>query len=88
MIQVNKVAPEKLNASPQLLTNKTELQGRTPRQVQYLQSIQRDDINFGIGPAGTGKTYLAVASALDALNREKVKRIVLVRPAVEAGFFT
>ena len=85
MIQVNKVAPEKLNASPQLLTNKTELQGRTPRQVQYLQSIQRDDINFGIGPARTGKTYLAVASALDALNREKVKRIVLVRPAVEAG---
>ena len=50
-----------------------------------MQNIQHQDINFGIGPAGTGKTYLAVASAVDALNREKVKRIVLVRPAVEAG---
>ena len=61
------------------------LQGRTPRQIEYLQNIQNQDINFGIGPAGTGKTYLAVASAVDALNREKVKRIILVRPAVEAG---
>ena len=54
-------------------------------QVSYLNNIQVNDINFGIGPAGTGKTYLAVASAVDALNKEKVKRIVLVRPAVEAG---
>ena len=54
-------------------------------QVSYLNNIQANDINFGIGPAGTGKTYLAVASAVDALNKEKVKRIVLVRPAVEAG---
>ena len=61
------------------------MQGRTPKQVTYLKNIQSNDINFGIGPAGTGKTYLAVASAVDALNREKVKRIVLVRPAVEAG---
>ena len=85
MIEVNKVAPDQQNNSPQLLTKKTDLQGRTPRQISYLQNIQKHDINFGIGPAGTGKTYLAVASAVDALNKEKVKRIVLVRPAVEAG---
>jgi len=85
MIELCKTMPDKLNTSPQLLTKKNELQGRTPRQIHYLQSIQKHDINFGIGPAGTGKTYLAVASAVDALNREKVKRIVLVRPAVEAG---
>jgi len=85
MIEVNKVAPDQQNTSPQLLTKKTDLQGRTPRQISYLQNIQKHDINFGIGPAGTGKTYLAVASAVDALNKEKVKRIVLVRPAVEAG---
>lgn len=68
-----------------LKTKKNDLQGRTPRQQSYLKLIQENDINFGIGPAGTGKTYLAVASAIDALNREKIKRIVLVRPAVEAG---
>ena len=85
MVEVNKVTPDQQNASPQLLTKKTDLQGRTPRQISYLQNIQKHDINFGIGPAGTGKTYLAVASAVDALNKEKVKRIVLVRPAVEAG---
>ena len=73
------------NQSPDLLTKKSDLQGRTPKQIDYLRNIQANDINFGIGPAGTGKTYLAVASAVDALNREKVKRIVLVRPAVEAG---
>tara|TARA_B100001057_G_C22816704_1_gene937723 strand:- start:670 stop:1602 length:933 start_codon:yes stop_codon:yes gene_type:complete len=75
----------KENKSPELYTKKNDLQGRTPKQVQYLKNIQINDINFGIGPAGTGKTYLAVASAVDALNRERVKRIVLVRPAVEAG---
>ena len=64
---------------------KNDLQGRTPRQQRYLKHIQENDINFGIGPAGTGKTYLAVASAIDALNREKIKRVILVRPAVEAG---
>jgi len=59
--------------------------GRTPNQAQYLRSIQEYDITFGIGPAGTGKTYLAVASAVDAFERDAIKRIVLVRPAVEAG---
>jgi phosphate starvation-inducible PhoH-like protein len=67
------------------MTRRSDLHGRTPRQVDYLQQIQDHDITFGIGPAGTGKTYLAVASAVDALTRDKVKRIVLVRPAVEAG---
>jgi phosphate starvation-inducible PhoH-like protein len=68
-----------------LLTRKPELHGRTPRQVQYLRQIQEHDITFGIGPAGTGKTYLAVASAVDAFERDQVSRIVLTRPAVEAG---
>lgn len=70
---------------PVLMTRKRDLRGRTPRQNQYLLQIQEHDITFGIGPAGTGKTYLAVASAVDALERDAVKRIVLVRPAVEAG---
>ena len=68
-----------------LVTRHSELHGRTPRQVEYLLNIQRHDITFGIGPAGTGKTYLAVASAVDALERDLVDRIVLTRPAVEAG---
>ncbi len=71
--------------APGLLTRKSDLHGRTPRQVQYLKQIQEHDITFGIGPAGTGKTYLAVASAVDALERDQVSRIVLTRPAVEAG---
>lgn len=71
--------------SPELLTRRANLHGRTPRQTEYLQQIQQHDINFAIGPAGTGKTYLAVASAVDALERETVNRLVLVRPAVEAG---
>jgi phosphate starvation-inducible PhoH-like protein len=70
---------------PQLLTRRQDLHGRTPHQVQYIENIIAHDITFGIGPAGTGKTYLAVACAVDALERDKVKRIVLVRPAVEAG---
>jgi phosphate starvation-inducible PhoH-like protein len=70
---------------PQLLTRRTDLHGRTPHQVQYIENILAHDCTFGIGPAGTGKTYLAVACAVDALERDKVKRIVLVRPAVEAG---
>ena len=70
---------------PQLLTRRADLHGRTPHQVQYIESILAHDCTFGIGPAGTGKTYLAVACAVDALERDKVKRIVLVRPAVEAG---
>ncbi len=71
--------------APTLLTRKSNLHSRTPRQGQYLKQIQEHDITFGIGPAGTGKTYLAVASAVDALERETVARIVLTRPAVEAG---
>jgi phosphate starvation-inducible protein PhoH and related proteins len=70
---------------PQLLTRRQDLHGRTPRQVEYIDNILSHDCTFGIGPAGTGKTYLAVACAVDALERDKVKRIVLVRPAVEAG---
>lgn len=84
LIEVSRISSA-INQSPDLLTKKSDLQGRTPKQIDYLRNIQANDINFGIGPAGTGKTYLAVASAVDALNREKVKRIVLVRPAVEAG---
>jgi phosphate starvation-inducible PhoH-like protein len=71
--------------SPQLITRRQDLHGRTPRQVQYLHNILSHDLTFSIGPAGTGKTYLAVACAVDALERDAVKRIVLVRPAVEAG---
>ncbi len=70
---------------PLLMTRKAEIRGRTPRQNTYLQAIQEHDITFGVGPAGTGKTYLAVACAVDALQREAVRRLVLVRPAVEAG---
>jgi len=61
------------------------IRGRGPNQAAYLEAIARHDINFGIGPAGTGKTYLAVASAVEALNTSRVQRLVLVRPAVEAG---
>jgi len=70
---------------PVLQTRRPDLRGRTPRQRIYIQSILAHDITFAIGPAGTGKTYLAVACAVDALERDAVKRIVLVRPAVEAG---
>ena len=73
------------DAVPVLVTRKANLHARTQRQAAYLRQIQEFDITFGIGPAGTGKTYLAVASAVDALERDLVKRIVLVRPAVEAG---
>jgi len=61
------------------------IRARGANQTGYLKSIRNHDINFGIGPAGTGKTYLAVACAVDALHKEDVKRILLVRPAVEAG---
>jgi phosphate starvation-inducible protein PhoH and related proteins len=73
------------NEGAQLLTRRSDLHGRTPRQIEYIEKILTHDCTFGIGPAGTGKTYLAVACAVDALERDKVKRIVLVRPAVEAG---
>ncbi len=61
------------------------IRGRGPNQKQYLKAISTNDISIGVGPAGTGKTYLAVAMAVDALKSERVQRIVLVRPAVEAG---
>ncbi|MDZ5460345.1 PhoH family protein [Azohydromonas lata] len=68
-----------------LHTRRADLQGRTPNQVQYLKHILSHDITFGLGPAGTGKTFLAVACAVDALERSQVQRIILTRPAVEAG---
>jgi phosphate starvation-inducible PhoH-like protein len=68
-----------------LLPKRPDLTARTPRQAQYLKQIQTHDITFGVGPAGTGKTFLAVAAAVDAFERDLVKRIVLTRPAVEAG---
>ena len=70
---------------PTLHTRRADLQGRTSNQVAYLRHIQGHDLSFGIGPAGTGKTFLAVACAVDALERSAVQRIVLTRPAVEAG---
>lgn len=68
-----------------LHTKRRELQGRTPRQNDYIKAILDHDIAFGIGPAGTGKTYLAVAAAVDAYERDRIERIILTRPAVEAG---
>jgi len=61
------------------------IHGRTPNQKKYLSNIQNNDISFGIGPAGTGKTYLAVACAVAAIEQDRARRLVLVRPAVEAG---
>ena len=71
--------------APGLLTRRADLKPRTPNQATYLDNITGHDVTFGIGPAGTGKTYLAVACAIDALQRSAVQRIVLTRPAVEAG---
>src|SRR5205807_2006311 len=68
-----------------MIPRQHELTARTPRQAQYLQQMRSSDITFCVGPAGTGKTFLAVAAAVDALERDAVKRIVLTRPAVEAG---
>ncbi|WP_345797085.1 PhoH family protein [Castellaniella sp. MT123] len=70
---------------PSLRTRKSDLRPRTPRQRDYLSAILKHDVTFGVGPAGTGKTWLAVACAIDALERESVARLVLTRPAVEAG---
>ena len=68
-----------------LRTHRGGIQARGPNQKQYLSSIRNFDLTLGIGPAGTGKTYLAVACAVEALQADRVRRIVLVRPAVEAG---
>ena len=70
---------------PKLYTRRADLRGRTPAQREYLKQIVSHDVTLGVGPAGTGNTYLAVACAVDALERDQVKRIVLTRPAVEAG---
>ena len=80
-------APPAAPAAPPLVlrTRRADLAARTPNQQVYLGNILSHDITFGIGPAGTGKTYLAVACAVDALERSSVQRIVLTRPAVEAG---
>ncbi|MCD8516622.1 MAG: PhoH family protein [Burkholderiaceae bacterium] len=69
----------------QLRTRRSDLKPRTPRQADYIDNILKHDITFGTGPAGTGKTWLAVACAIDALERDNVQRLILTRPAVEAG---
>ena len=76
---------ERSGGHAELRTPKCTIQARTPKQAEYIERILSHDISFGVGPAGTGKTYLAVACAVDALERDRVSRIVLVRPAVEAG---
>jgi len=68
-----------------IITQRGGIRGRGPNQKSYLRHIKKNAVNFGIGPAGTGKTFLAVACAVDALQSDSVQRIVLVRPAVEAG---
>ncbi len=77
--------PPEADAPIALRTRHADLQGRTPNQIRYIRNILAHDISFGIGPAGTGKTFLAVACAVDALERSAVQRIVLTRPVVEAG---
>lgn len=69
----------------EITTPKTVVKPKGPNQKNYVRAIQSNDVNFGLGPAGTGKTYLAVACAVNAYMRDEVKRILLVRPAVEAG---
>jgi phosphate starvation-inducible protein PhoH and related proteins len=77
--------PENAPNNIALHTRKPDLRPRTDRQAQYIKQMQTHDITFGVGPAGTGKTYLAVACAVDAFERDQVKRILLTRPTVEAG---
>jgi len=84
VVQLDADSPDE-EPAPKLYTRRADLRGRTPAQREYLKQILSHDVTFGIGPAGTGKTYLAVACAVDALERDQVKRIVLTRPAVEAG---
>ena len=75
------VEPQEVN----IRVKRGTIRGRGANQAKYLHAIATHDINFGIGPAGTGKTFLAVASAVEALNEARVQRLILVRPAVEAG---
>ncbi len=77
--------PQTKGAEVVIRTRRSVVKGRSPNQRIYLNNIVRHDINFGIGPAGTGKTFLGVACAVEALEQEQVRRLVLVRPAVEAG---
>ncbi len=90
-IQLMMAGDSELMAAPEdaivLNTRRADLRARTPNQAGYLENIAAHDITFGIGPAGTGKTYLAVACAVDALERSQVQRIVLTRPAVEAALY-
>ncbi|MCW5589195.1 MAG: PhoH family protein [Legionellales bacterium] len=90
ILQEFKTSPKRGNGKtpPEEITIPTKkglVKARSKNQRAYLQNIMKYDINFGIGPAGTGKTYLAVACAIDALEQDSVRRLVLVRPAVEAG---
>ncbi len=88
MNEANTTRPETAEADDEIVTIQTRhklIRPRGANQTAYLKNIQSHDLAFGIGPAGTGKTYLAVACAVDALENEQVRRIVLVRPAVEAG---
>jgi len=82
---VPKAAPDHVPQDIAVKVKRGTVRGRGPNQQKYLQAIATHDINFGVGPAGTGKTFLAVAMAVDALNQARVQRLILVRPAVEAG---
>src|SRR4029077_17250720 len=76
---------ETYSGAPGYAFDRKAVRARTPTQAEYLKALEDNDIVFAIGPAGTGKTYLAVAAAVHALRQKKVDRIILVRPAVEAG---
>jgi phosphate starvation-inducible PhoH-like protein len=82
---IDAITADSLDQATLIKTPKHQIKPRGENQCSYVSNIKKHDINFGIGPAGTGKTYLAVACAVESLNREEVKRILLVRPAVEAG---
>lgn len=82
---LNKLSSDHQDALMEIRLRKTAITARGENQVHYMRSIMQHDINFGVGPAGTGKTYLAVACAVQALEAERVSRIILVRPIVEAG---
>jgi phosphate starvation-inducible protein PhoH and related proteins len=84
-VGMSEVRADDVTAEVVVHTQRGGVRGRGPNQKQYLAQVRANDLTFGIGPAGTGKTYLAVACAVDALQTDRVRRIVLVRPAVEAG---
>jgi len=84
-IQIEDELEEEISDEVSIKTKRGLIRGRTSNQKLYLSNIQEHDVNFGIGPAGTGKTYLAVACAVAAMEQDRARRLVLVRPAVEAG---